>query len=400
MNFYNEIHTPSRGDFELLRPSAVTHIPHTVECGSRWRTYGSSSDWSSDVIKTAIGEHFERKHFYLDVPVHDTNTLDAGLTAEEHKAFIEALSQTAMNGGGNLLKHHRFDRTNVYRISDFSRCLIPTVCISISPCRNPIDNQIYPMGDTCGCSAHVDIEAAVTGALKEALERQFLLRFWLTKTCKAVIKQDKACAMLTDCPSLELFREFAKSGETIILDLTDERFPGSCILFCYGNKHKKDAKVGFCAGMAYADTPGNALKKATVELWQTFRYMLSIDSSNSQENDIEDPYLKHFMSCNKYETFVQISTQITSNPSIINRSPIPFNCRNLINTIRRLNLDGYLYLSHMPAARSNLYFCKYISPNLFLHMNNSFSFNTLNNYSRTFYKSIIPEQLTQMVPFP
>lgn len=125
MNFYNEIHHPTFTDFLLLRPSAVNHLPHSVECGSRWRTYGSSSGWSSDITDSALGEHFERKHFYLDIPVHDTCRLGDGLTTEECQAFTKAFSQTLISSEKSSLQSHCFDRTTVYRVTDFTLARYP-----------------------------------------------------------------------------------------------------------------------------------------------------------------------------------------------------------------------------------------------------------------------------------
>ncbi|WP_060515808.1 YcaO-like family protein [Pseudomonas sp. NBRC 111132] len=400
MNIFNEIHYPEFSDFFLLRPSAVTHLPNSVECGTRWRTYGSSSGWSSDITDSALGEHFERKHFYLDIPVHDTNKLDIGLTTKEHKEFIQAFSQTLIPNKSSSLQSHHFDRTTAYRITDFTSCKIPTVCLSISECRNFTDNSIYPIRDTCGCSAHMTINNAVLGALKETLERQFLLRYWLTKTCTAEIKLNVAYPILAGSTSLPLLQELKKSGDLCILNLTDERFPGSCLLLCYGNQDTT-AKVKFCAGMAYAATSRIALEKAIVELWQTFRFMQAIDNDHEIENPLQDPYLKHFLNCNSYDTFQDTSRDLTSTQHNQKRTPSKeLTLQNLLTTIRELEFNGYLYLSSTPYKQSNLYFCKYFSPNLFLHMNNASHLNIKNTYSEHFLNKIISRQLSRMVPFP
>lgn len=400
MNFYNEIHHPTFTDFLLLRPSAVNHLPHSVECGSRWRTYGSSSGWSSDITDSALGEHFERKHFYLDIPVHDTCRLGDGLTTEECQAFTKAFSQTLISSEKSSLQSHCFDRTTVYRVTDFTSCKVPTACLSISECKNSTDNGFYPIRDTCGCSAHITINNAVLGAIRENLERQFLLRFWLTKTCTAEIEIDDACLTLTSSASLALFQELKKSGELCILNLTDQRFPGSCILLCYGSQDI-NAKVKYCAGMAYAATSRIALEKSIVELWQTFRFMQSVDSEHELKNPLQDPYLKHFLSCNSYETFKEISSEVkfTQHNHELTLSK-KLTIQNLLKTLRSLQLNGYLYLSSTPYKRSNLYLCKYFSPNLFLHMNNARHFNLENTYSAPFHNEIISSQNSKMVPFP
>ncbi|WP_409488636.1 YcaO-like family protein [Pseudomonas promysalinigenes] len=400
MNTFNEIHHPSSVDFELLRPSAVTDLPHSVECGSRWQTYGSSSGWSSEVIARARGEYFERKHFYLDIPVNDTNKLANGLSTEEVHEFTDAFTQTSVYGSDTRFHLHLFDRTAVYRITDFTTCKVPTACLSITECRNNADNNYYPMRDTCGCSAHLKIENALIGAIKESLERQFLLRFWLTLKFKKNLSYEAAYTLLESRPSSTLFRELARSGDLLILDLTDDRFPGTCILLCYGNMHPK-AKVQYCAGMAYTDTANNALEKAVLELWQTFRYMQAIDNDEQLANEPQDPYLKHFLACNSYETFQEIAkaTAYESSESFTTNHRA-FDCHSLLNTLRRLDLNGYIYIAQQNCTRTKFYFCKYFSPNLFLHMNNAHHFNLKNKYSSQFLDHIIQHQLSKMVPFP
>ncbi|MGJ7549063.1 YcaO-like family protein [Pseudomonas alloputida] len=397
MNNYSEIHSPGIADFELLRPSAVTYMPHSAEFGSRWSTYGSSSGWTSEVAATALGEHLERKHFYLDIPIHDTGPMGKTLTPEECKAFSKAFAQTSSQISIDTIENHAFDLTRAFRITDLTPCKIPSACISLTHSKNNIDNAIYPARDTCGCSVHLTLEAAILGAMKESFERQFLLRFWLTKTYREKIEYDQACELMKQSRSLPLLQQLQLSGNLSILDLTDNRFPGSCILLCYGNAQQGNVRVRYCAGMAYGDTRCTALEKSIIELWQTFRFM----QFYNEKDKITDPYLRHFMNCNKYETFQRIINTRQSLPSPSPQSVTErLTAKNLIDTAKTHNINGYLYLNHIITTHKTLFFCKYISPNLFMHMNNASRINTNNHYSDAFLKDVIESQLTDMVPFP
>ncbi|MHC6224735.1 YcaO-like family protein [Pseudomonas sp. X10] len=369
-----------------------------MESGSRWHTYGSSSGWSSNIINSASGEHLERKHFYLDITVNEINTLNSGLKPEEASIFSDAFSQTASSKYLPAIEKHHFELTNAYRISDYSECKIPTACLSINPSRNTTDNQFYPIRDTCGCCAHTSVEKAILGSLKESLERQFLLKFWLTKIATAKIDNETAFNALQHSPTKELIKELAKTGNICILDLTDNRFPGTCILLCYGNDTDISSPIKYCTGMAYFDDLTTALEKAVIELWQTYRFMYSFTTRGKLISDIEDPYLKHFLSCNSYETYIDISHSIATG----NRQAEPksLSIQRIIESIKKIKLDGYLYLSHLQTHHSTSYFCKYVSPNIFLHMNNSSNFNLKNKYSQDFLHAILPEQQKTMVPFP
>lgn len=397
MNSYREIHHPTQPDFQFIQPSAVNHLPHSFEEGSRWDTYGSSSGWTSDISKPAHGEYLERKHFYLDIPVHETNDLCSHLTEQEVNEFIKAFMQTSTPPTPQI-KNYKLNLTNAIRISDFTACKIPTACISLSPLENTLDDHIYPLRDTCGCSAHTTLENAIYGALLEAYERQFLLKFWLTKKHTQKITIIDASQALLQSPSYQLFHSLSNSGELSIFNVSDLRFPGSCILLCYGNQTGSVSGVRYCSGMAYAKNITMALEKATIELWQTYRFMHSFITRKKTTSIVNDPYLKHFLECNNFETYTQISNSTAWENHESN--PAPLTAKSLITTIRSLGLDGYLYINNIPHKNSVIYFCKYISPNTFLHMNTSKNNNIQNKYSEHFRESMRTEQLFAMVPFP
>lgn len=401
MNHYNEISSQSLPDFEFHRPAAVKHLPHSVECGSRWRTNGSSAGWNNEVVKAATGEHLERKHFYLDIEVSDKNPISQGLYPNETTALAVALAQTAKDNSKTEILSHLFDRTEVYRIVDLSRCSIPTALITLNSCSDTDDNRFYPNRDTCGCSAHSNLESAILGAIKEAIERQFLLRCWLTKTCSKPISLSEATSALSTRPSKKLLKALSNAGDITLLDLTDKRFPGRCVLACYGDDSVTTKPVRFCAGMSYASDLESALEKSLIELWQTFRYMHSFFSAGKDINTVEDSYLRHFLSCNRYSTYSAMTSVTSTSAQYGNEHDQKnFDTGTLMRTLKALKFDGYLYVTTTTCAERTIYFCKYTSPNLFLHMNNSSHFNLNNRYSQDFQHQLISERLNTMVPFP
>lgn len=397
MNNYNELHTPLEADFQFLLPSAIKSLPHSIEYGSRWDTYGSSSGWSYDTTQPAFGEYLERKHFYLDVPTHAREPLDETLTAEELAEFQYAFAQTGREAASPWKNNLPLELTRVIRIKDYSACKIPTACIKLSACTSAHDNEIYPLRDTCGCSAHTSIDKAIFGAIKEALERQYLLRFWLTGSYCEPVETLLLLGALKNSPTSTLFKRLMQSGEITALNLTDRNFPGTCILLCYGNPMAHTA-VRYCAGMAYAENLENALEKSVIELWQTFRFMHSFSAAGKDLTQIKDPYLQHFLNANSYQTYLTITT-ITPH-TVTDRNSQEFTLENLIQLLRERELYGYLYLNQLLTDNTTIYFCKYLSPNIFLHMNNSKNFNTSNLYSRHFLSEIRPDRLATMVPFP
>lgn len=347
-------------------------------------------------MDSALGEYAERKHFYLDVTSNRTGRLDSSLSQQEVAEFVTAFAQTRRSHSTGAIEDHIFSLTRVHRVTDFSPCDIPTTCILIGTSPTEDDNSIVPLRDTCGCATHNTMDKAVRGALIESVERQLLLKFWLTKQCNIAMTKNFVAQTLAVSPVRHLYDELNKSGEVRVLDISSGDFPGKCIFICYGSPGVRD--VNYCAGLSYSSNILIAAEKALVELWQTFRFMKSFAGNGRKASDLTDPYIRHFMGCNNYATYLEVTdcqatNSIESNDALIT-------AQNMIECLRKLQLNGYLYMKSIKHESAYAHFCKYISPNVFLHMNNSSSINMRNRYCDTFFESVIPARVAVMVPFP
>jgi ribosomal protein S12 methylthiotransferase accessory factor YcaO len=289
--------------------------------------------------------------------------------------------------------------TTVLRISDFSVCAIPTVCISLTHDKSD-DNDIYPHRDTCGCSFHWNSEAAVLGAIKESLERQFLTRFWLTNQCKGTIELNEISTTIKALPSYGLFNALRKSGQLLTIDISDENFPGTCLLTIYGNNDPA-RNVHYCAGMSYSENRTDALNKSILELWQSFRFMNLFRVLRGIPDSLEDSYIRHFFECNTYKTFEEIALKINYQSKPHNKLKLSkITIESLIRSLKKQNIEGYLYLKRTKIDDTQYTFCKFISPSLFMHMNNSNNINLENDYSTPFLSAVLEDRKERMVPFP
>ncbi len=68
--------------------------------------------------------------------------------------------------------------------------------------------------------------------------------------------------------------------------------------------------------------------------------------------------------------------------------------------LKARNIDGYFYVNSTDISGELYFFCKFVSPDMFLHMNNSEGINLVNKYSRSFTGEIIDLRRRVMVPFP
>lgn len=384
-----------------IQPPCVLDFPFSVEVGDRRQTIGSGIGNSTSSATTALGEYFERRHFYLEILSEFTSSLEECLSPSEVKKFIKAFHQTASPDTDlSNIARRKFNMNSVIRTSDFSTCAIPSICISLTHYGNGDDNNFYPSRDTCGCSFHKNSESAIFGAIKEILERQFLTRFWLTKKCVGLVLPSQILKAIKNTSAYGLYRALLKSGEVTIIDISDNNFPGVCLLTVYGN-NATGRNVHYCAGMSYAENQIAAIEKSILELWQTFRFMNLFRVFGRDRNSLHDPYIRHFMNCDTYKTYEEITSGINCTPQPLSRkSTFVFSTRGLLATLQSQNIEGYLYIKTTKICDSGYTYCRFTSPSLFMHMDNSNNINLDNDYSSPFLTSIDKKRQETMVPFP
>jgi len=399
MILYNSSYNSTLPGALICQPACLLSLPSSVEVEDPWLNGGSGIGNGSSSIKAALGEYFERRHFYMEVKPDAMGGINHSLTNMEAGKFIYAFSQTnESNLTSAQLAKHSYNLTEVLRVSDFSYCHIPTACISLDYHKIESENAIYPLRDTCGCSFHYRFEDAVFGSIKECLERQFLAKFWLTKECARLVSETDINVALSESRARTLYDALCKSGEITIIDISDPDYPGSCLLAVYGQKDNK-RHVRYCAGMSYAETLSSALEKSINELWQTYRFIDLFRATESDVEEVEDSYLKYFLSCNTYGTYKEIIS-VKSHGFDTSESSLDFSLSGLLAALKSQQIDGYLYINSITMHSGMYFFCKFISPDLFLHMNNSRGINFRNKYSEKFMNQIFSGRKKIMVPFP
>lgn len=380
-----------------FQPSCINSLPQNVEITNPWCKGGAGIGDEISAPHSALGEFFERRHFYLEIFPEKRATLADVLMPSEVETFIFAFDQTKQATYDKPLSHHCFGLTQATRISDLTRCYIPSVTLSISYTPHGDDNLVYPSRDTCGCSFHDNFDNSVSGAIKEFLERQFLTRFWLTGQCQFVISTSTAKHHLRNSAALQMTEMLSMSGHLSFIDISDLRFPGRCVLAVYGCSEPK-RQVKYCSGMSYAETIDEAIEKSIYELWQTYRFMNLHSLLVLDSNTLTDPYLKHFLNCNAFATYTSIMDLQESRETT--RMITPFNAQSWAKSLKQLSIEGYIYTKMTQLQGRYFIYSKFTSPALFLHMDNSNNINIDNTYSADFQSEIIALRRSIMVPFP
>ncbi|MNM50331.1 YcaO-like family protein [compost metagenome] len=187
------------------------------------------------------------------------------------------------------------------------------------------------------------------------------------------------------------------AGHLHLFDISDHDLPGCCVIAIYGSNTPSRA-VKYCAGMSYADNQKSAIEKSLLELWQTFRFMNLFYKSKTSLETISDDYLKHFLSCNHSAT-LDLFESVIENPPL-SKNQAPLTTPNILSILNTRGLHSYIYLDTVSVNGSDFHACKFVSPSMFMHMNNAENININNLYSDNFNENIIDSRKSTMVPFP
>ena len=400
MKLINAMQKPDLPGRLLLQPAALVALPNSVEVSDAFSVNGSGVGGGSNSIKIGLGEYFERRHFYREVLSRKLGFLSESLTPEEVEGFKGAFVQTcSKNISARTFEERKIYLSKVVRSWDFSTCFIPTVCISLSSVGLESDTYLYPLRDTCGCSFHWRTDVSFLGAIKEYLERQFLLKFWLTSACLSRVSKTQVLDLLMRRDARYLYSALVASGEVSAFDISDYKFPGACILVVYGQP-REGHNVKYCAGMSYATDVASALEKSILELWQTYRFMDLFKTIDSDEERVEDSYLRYFLSCNSYETYQDVTDVQIDAKGQEKTSNVSFTLAGILSVLKGENISGYFYSKAAKVNGLDCVFSKYVSPDLFLHMNSAQNINLINKYSKGFECQMLSTRLKRMVPFP
>ncbi|QHM74896.1 hypothetical protein C7M52_00840 [Mixta theicola] len=341
-------------------------------------------------LQGAIGEYLERKHFFNEiVPASQKKIVDM-MPESWAQAFIKVLKQTSAEDE-DAIKRHTFNASHVVNMFTLEKAEIPTIFITLENVSVREDCRFYPFRDTCGCSCHVDFHQAVNGSLGELLERQALLIYWLTGVAKEEIRLTTSTA---NEYIGELIRNLRTEGSLTVLDITLPGAPGYVILSLYGT-HKKGNSIQYGAGLSYSMNKEKAVEKSLIELWQSYICMHNFIIGDYEEEELIDRYQIHFMKCNKYETYRALLDSTTFHQHKVSTTP---RYKTVVDYFRHLTPHLFLYCAREKTPTGMLWYTKALSPDLFMHMDNSSPVN-LNNSLYTQGTGLAGRERV-MVPFP
>lgn len=357
-------------------------------------TPASAAGETMKSIQGAIGEYFERRHFFNEIVAGPEKTLCKMMPPEAASAFTEALMQTSLQNESRV-KDHQFKTVRAFNLFNLEKLEIPAVLVALDNITAEQDLKFYPDRDTCGCSFHGNLEDAVEGALHEFMERQSLLLYWLNGTANFEISQDIVTGVsFVD----EILLSLRAEGEIRIFDITLPGAPGHAVLTLYGTKGK-NCQIQYSTGLSYSENLKKALTKSVTELWQSYICLHNFLSGGYTDADIIDSYQRHFLSCNRYDTYTDLceNTLLKSTEKVSDLEVVTTD-EDLYSYLDKISKNVFVYYARERAGEELVWYTKILSPDFFLHMNGSGSLNLSNKIYRP--GSGLTQRESVMVPFP
>ncbi|MEY2336594.1 YcaO-like family protein [Acidithiobacillus ferrianus] len=250
-------------------------------------------DWTLAVGTTieaicgTVGEFMERRHFFNEVIPEKLLTLSEMVPFEAVYAYTTALCQTSKENLRLSIESHQFLCNQVFNLFSHTQSYAPSVFISLSNYDLQGDIGYLPSSDTTGCAVHLRLDAALDGALKELIERQCLLRYWITKQVQQEIMiSDKFQCLNPDVKVL--IHNLQQTGSLRLYDITIPGFPGYAVISLYGADESHI--VQYCTGLSYGYSAASAIEKSILELWQCYVFLHYFKVGEYDIDDINDNY--------------------------------------------------------------------------------------------------------------
>lgn len=110
-----------------LDANLSTTLPRFAWATNRLGTATSGSGLADDGLRRALGEYFERRHFYHEVRGDESGPLAAVRDDPLRQALIKAFGQTAAPAARERINSHCFALSTVVRLPTFEPAVVPTI---------------------------------------------------------------------------------------------------------------------------------------------------------------------------------------------------------------------------------------------------------------------------------
>jgi hypothetical protein len=383
---------------EALYPHSYIKLTHAL-CDLPTNTNVSSSigsgnncDFHNSILK-ATGEYLERHYFY-----HEINSQQRGILKFDNKDLYQSFKTLfyAINNSFNAWHKHKWHLSEFKNIFTTQSIALPTALVSLAN-NLATDRQYIPYIDSCGQAVHNSTEKSLHAALTEFLERQALIRTWLSKNAVLQITMDQ----LPNDNLGNLMHRLQAAGELYIFNISAD-LPGYVILSLYFSNDIRD-NVQYSIGLSADFNPYTALYNSIIELWQTYNYIY-INTEQQEHMGDKYRYLSNLLDFNLYNTKKLFNFCINSDINTIKLSQflqhLSFNYYKTLQYLQKISNFIFYYQHTASFMGTQLHFTKIISPDFYLHMNLPNHCNGNNKYARIHGIDSLDLANISAIPFP
>lgn len=391
LKFYGDgLEQPS---LAVLDSNLSTRLPRFSWAIDRVGTATSGAGLALDSMQRALGEYYERRHFYFEVRGEKRASLSSLEDLDLQVALSRCFEQTAHVEVLSDISKHDFNLSRVLMLPEWKYTWLPTVMFSVTGNELGKDKKFLPRSDTTGCAVHFTLDKAILSAFKELVERQYLLRYWLTGGWATDVTS-ALCNRLSGA-SLHLAEKLDKLGTIRFLELAGGEIGGAIILAVY--RGAGDPSVRYCVGLAYDGSIQAAGDRALKELWQSYIFLRNMAHRPDAASRVHDRYHTYFLDCNRLD--VADAMIGSGHFSSSDRSSVTENQQILESICSRFGRI-YAYVREIRLIRRRLWCVRAVCPEAFLHIDNSSNFNLNCKFSQPFLDRVLPIRSQTMVPFP
>jgi hypothetical protein len=331
-----------------------------------------------------LGELVERQYFFSSVQANLKGKLQEFCSPSFCESFATLVQQTSSDMSQNLCSYD-FELTKCLNILTEEETYVPTLLVSLGA--SPDDFWV-PQRDTSGCASHTSPDKAFESAFMEFLERQNLTASWLLdKACYRIQLTSRDNLSATLKPLVTLFEEY---GDLYVVN-TSLHFSCYAIVVIFIAKSDKE-HVRFSIGSSCSRDPQKALEKAFLEMCQSFTLMAEVHSRKdplayAQHRSQYDKLTRNFCDANTRDTladFPYLQDPTLSSMTFSKYWDLPvIEVSQLLEEIRPLTENFFYYTASIQLLDQMCFFGRVVSPDFFITMDNTRSFNLKNRFSET-----------------
>lgn len=375
----------------MLEGNLSTLIPRYSWALDRSGMATSGAGLADDSLRRCLGEFFERRHFYHETIATGSGPLSSKLAGAELESFQNCLEQTCHSDFRDRISQHNFLFFKTVILPTWETREVPAVFISMDNTDLALDRPFLPLIDTSGCAVHFELDKAIHSSIRELIERQYLLRYWLTN--EGAIDVTEEAQRSISPHSGKLMEIIAETGNIKILDISCDEVAGTVVLAVMSGTESSTVK--YCVGLSYASGIPDAADRAVKELWQSYIFLMSMSGVEDSNSHIHDRYHRYFLECNRLDVATQMLSGIScrSGDRAVTREGI-------IESVTKRFGPIYAYIKPARVLERDIWCVRTFTPNAFIHLDNSRNFNLRNDFSNNFINLIKDDRLEMMVPFP